>query len=300
VSADIPATLVKYCTYDTGLKILSERTLRWSSPHLFGDPFELDYLTPHDVTAARLAEILLREALIMLFGPDVPTGRSNKLVNVMARWREEQRFCDEEEASTVLRELLGQIADLQAAQVDEFMANWRNYARTVRICSFSERPNLLNCWSRFADNHTGLALRFDCGDDTALPVPKPVQYQASPAAITSLKEQVDAMLGRGAAPLHDDFQGKLLIKGRHQQSELEWRCFDNDRDDPTSDEKLWYSDRRFPTHELRQVYLGARMPSAARDAILRLVKRDYPGTRILQAQVIPGRYELELAPLPRT
>ncbi|MDX9874227.1 MAG: DUF2971 domain-containing protein [Spongiibacteraceae bacterium] len=294
-----PSSLVKYCSGPAALTILDQRTLRWSAPHLFGDPFELHHATPIDVTAPRLLEILLREALIMLFGPDSPTGRSNKLVNVMARWREEQRFCDEEEASMVLRELLGQIAELQARQVDEYMANWRSYSRTVRIACFAARPDLVRCWQRFADNHAGVALRFDCGADTALPLPRQVTYQATAPTITSLREQIDGLLGRGPAPDSTDFQQKLLRKNRYDHAEQEWRCFDNDRDDPDSDEASWFSDRSFPAHELRAVYFGVRCSEDARAALTQLVRERYPRTLLYQAQPVPGRFELEFVQLRR-
>lgn len=294
-----PSSLVKYCSGPAALTILDQRTLRWSAPHLFGDPFELHHATPIDVTAPRLLEILLREALIMLFGPDSPTGRSNKLVNVMARWREEQRFCDEEEASMVLRELLGQIAELQARQVDEYMANWRGYARTVRIACFAATPDRVRCWQRFADNHRGVALRFESGADTSLPQPRPVSYQRGAPTITSLREQIDGILGRGPAPDSTEFQQKLLIKNRHDHAEQEWRCFDNDRDDPDGDAALWYSDRPFPAHELRAVYFGASINPADRDALTRLVRRNYPTTKLYQATPTAGSYELEFTPLAR-
>lgn len=293
-------SLVKYCSSATAIKILGDQSLRWSAPHLFGDPFELHHATQIDVSAARMLEILLREALIMLFGPDAPTGRSNKLVNVMARWREEHRFCDEEEASTVLRELLGQIADLQARQVDEYMANWRGYARTVRIACFSAKPDLMRCWQRFAADHTGIALRFECGEGTALPQPRQVTYQVSAPTITSLHEQIEGILGRRPAPNSTDFQPKLLSKNRYDHAELEWRCFDNDRDDPDSDEAFWYSDRRFPAQELRAVYFGARSSAGDRDAITQLMRRNFPHAKLYQAAPAAGSYELEMVRAKRS
>lgn len=299
MSEATPSSLVKYCTYDTGIKILSEQTLRWSSPQLFRDPFELHYASENDVSAPRLLDVLLRDALIMLFGPEAPIGRNNKLVNVMARWREEQRFCDEDEAATVLRELLGQIAELQAHHVDEYMADWRRFARSIRICTFSERAHLLPCWERFAGNHTGLALRFESGEETGLPAPRQVVYQSSAPVVTSLREQIDTVLGRRLPPDRSDFHQKLLSKGRHQLAEMEWRCFDSVADEPDTDESLWYSNRKFPAHELRNVYLGVRMARAERDVIIRLVRRNYPSVKIHQAAPISGRFELDFVPLGR-
>lgn len=295
VPAEAVSTLVKFCTVETGLKILNSRSLRWSAPHLFGDPFELDHRSVPELSARSLLETLRREALIMLFGPDAPTGRHNKLVNVMARWREQERFCDEEEADTVLRELLGEIAELQMRHVDEYMGKWRSFARAVRIACFSEKPGNPTCWERFAENHRGLALRFDCGEGTALPRPVQVSYQASAPVVTGKSEQLEAIYGRHPAPTPANFPGKLLVKGRHNQPENEWRCFDRDEVEPDSDDSGWYFDRKFPANELRAVYFGARMPRAQCEQLERLVRAHYPRAKILQAAPVHGRYELDFA-----
>jgi hypothetical protein len=294
VQADAVASLIKFCSIESGLKILNSQSLRWSAPHLFGDPFELQHNSEPDLTAERLLETLLREALIMLFGPEPPTGRHNKLVNVMARWREQQRFCDEQEADMVLRELLGQIAELQGRHVDEYMVQWRRFARTARIACFAEKPDNIACWQRFADNHCGLALRFDCGEGTALPKPLRVHYQSYAPVVTSQKEQLDVIYGRRSPPTPADFPDKLLIKGRHDSQEMEWRCFDSDQDEEAeSDDSLWYSNRKFPAHELRAVYFGAHMARADKEHLSKLLRASYPTAKIYQAEALTGRYELE-------
>lgn len=295
--ADVATTLVKFCTFATGLKILESRALRWSAPHLFDDPFGLHYRSTPELSAASLLETLRREALIMLFGPDAPTGRHNKLVNVMARWREQERFCDEAEADTVLRELLGEIAELQMGHVEEYMNKWRVFASHVRIACFSDKPGNLVGWERYADNHRGMALRFDCGEGTALPKPLPVSYQNQAPVVTSKKEQLEVIYGRYPAPTPKEFPAKLLVKGRHNQLEMEWRCIDRETDDVGEDDRRWYVDRRFPAKELRAVYVGAFMPQAERERLIGVLRAGYPHVKILQAQAQHGRYEFEFTPL---
>lgn len=295
------SSLYKFCPLDTGLKILTSQSLRWSAPHLFADPFELDYLSDPALTTKDLLDELLREALIILFGPEEPTGRNNRLVNVMARWRDQQKFIDEEQAREVLQDLLGQIAKIQIDTVQEYLAEWRRFASAVRIASFAETVDNLNCWDRFTDNHTGLALRFECGDGTALPAPRRVTYSAAAPTITHKREQLEVIYGRRSAPIAADFDLKLLVKGRHQQGETEWRCFDHETaPDTDADPALWYANKRFPAHELRAVYCGANMPAASRDQVARLLRSSYPSARLYQVQPVAGRYELEFVAIARS
>jgi hypothetical protein len=291
---DTVSSLYKFCSLDAGLKILNSQTLRWSAPHLFGDPFELSYLSDPQISGKELLDVLLREALIMLFGPEEPTGRHNRLVSVMARWREQQKFIDEDQAHEVLRDLLGQIADIQAQKVKDYLREWHSYATLARIVCLSESVDSLPCWDRFADQHQGLALRFNCGADTHLPNPQRMTYGAQAAVITHKQEQLEIIYGRRNSPLAEEFHTKLLMKSRHQAGELEWRCFDQgNEEDRDSDPSLWYDNWRFPAHELRGVYCGARMPEETRNQIARLLRASYPNARLYQAQPLAGRYELE-------
>lgn len=299
MSSDSVSSLVKYCTIESAIKILTSQSLRWSAPHLFGDPFELHYQTALDLSSESLLDVLLREALIMLFGPDVPTGRHNRLVNIMARWREQDRFCDEQEADTVLRELLGQIAEIQARQVDEYMAEWRTFARGVRIACFAEKPNSIACWQRFAANHRGVALRFNCGDGTGLEKPQRVTYHNNAPMITTQREQLEVIYGRRSAPTREEFPEKLLLKGRHDHLEQEWRCIDRSQEPDAEDPEQCYDIRKFPAHELRAVYFGTYTPERDRQYIVKLVRANYPTAKMYQAVAVPGRYELDFVAAPR-
>ena len=292
--ADAVSSLVKFCPIDAGVKILSTQTLRWSAPHLFSDPFELDYESQPDVSAEGLLDVLLREALIMLFGPNVPTGRHNRFVNIMARWREQERFCDEDEAQEVLHELLGQIAEIQTRHVSEYMEQWRGFARAARIACFSEKPNNVACWQRFADRHRGIALRFECGEGTGLPKPQPVNYQSIAPVITNRQEQLEIIYGRRSAPTAADFPAKFLIKGRQDHLEQEWRCFES-TNSSEEDSALWFDLHKFPAHELRAVYFGALMTAADKDLIAKLMRANYPTAKIYQADIVSGRYEIEFS-----
>ncbi|HUH38526.1 MAG TPA: hypothetical protein VL027_11345 [Spongiibacteraceae bacterium] len=287
------ATLVKYCSVETGLKILESQSLRFSAPALFGDPFAPDHHSQPGFDAETLLDELVRTVVAMVFGAEAPTGKSNKLIVAICRWRDEERFQSEEEAEPVLRQLLRPIAEQRHQQAEQFVNEWRSYASEVRMACFSERHQLLPCWQRFADEHRGLALRFACGDDTALGRPHRVHYSASPPHITHLREQVEIMLGRQAPLSTADFRDKLLTKGRYQQAEAELRCLVREPGAGGDDPELWYADRSFPAPELNAVFLGVRMTPRDRVLIARLVAEKYPRARLYQAECASGRYELE-------
>ena len=108
-------------------------------------------------------------------------------------------------------------------------STWRSGAasRATRASpAFAEKPNNIACWQRFADHHRGIALRFECGEDTGLPKPQSVILPDHAPVVTNRQEQLEIIYGRRNAPTADEFPAKLLIKGRHDHLEQEWRCFE--------------------------------------------------------------------------
>ncbi|MBL4827744.1 MAG: DUF2971 domain-containing protein [Spongiibacteraceae bacterium] len=290
-------SLVKFCDTETGLKILNSQSLRWSSPHLFNDPFELGHHSAPSVNNQNLVSGIIKDAINMLFGPTEPKGKSNRLVAAISRWRDEDRFASEEEASIVLKQLLGQVAEQQIQTIDSYVSAWKEFASSIRICSFCEKPGNMSAWQRFGDNHNGIAMRFSCGENTALPNPQAINYGSAPPFVTSLKEQVSVCYGREEAPTHDGFLGKLLSKSKENRSEQEWRCLaqEENKNDIGTDEQLWYSNKKFSSSELKAIYIGLATSLQDKEAVIKLVKDKYPKTKVYQAQALAGRYEIDFS-----
>ena len=283
------ASLVKFCTIETGLKILHSQSLRWSAPSQFNDPFELSHNTRLEFGTEGLLKAVIKDAITMLFGPNEPTGKSNKLVAAIARWRSEDRFQSEDEAEVVLRQLLGQIVEQHYITIDAYMSEWREFAAGLRICSFSDKPDNMVNWLQYGSNHSGIAMKFSCGEDTSLPQPQRMTYSTVPPVITDLSEQVDVIYGRRPAPDPEDFINKLLVKDKNRSTEKEWRCFSTD----TADDGLYYTNNDFSATELKAVYFGLATSVEDKEAILKIIKEKYSKTRVFQAVGLAGRYAIE-------
>ncbi len=293
---DHPDTLVKYCTTEAAEQILSSSCLRWSAPNLFSDPFELDHHSELSFTPEELLKGVIRTATALIFSRDVPRGNS-PLATVIRRWREEERFDSPEEAEEVLTELMGRMVEQRLEDINKMMADWQDFTRHLRICCFSAKPDNLPSWQRFADNHHGVALRFRCGQKTSFPDPRMISYQQLRPEITSLKQQMNAVLHNEHYDAQAHFLEKFLVKPPMSQSEREWRCFHHATDhDPSSqqpDDSLWYEDRPFLPEEISSIYLGAFLPEDARNRLRSLIKNQYPEVRLFQCRPVPGKYEIE-------
>lgn len=283
-------TLVKFCDIATALKILNSQSLRWSAPHLYNDPFELNHLSDTDFTAEQLLKGITQEALAVLFGDTQPTG-SSELVKALTRWQQEKRFETEHEAEAVLKQLILPIAQQQQKDVNDYLMQWRQFAKDIRICCFSNTPENIRAWQRFADNHQGIALAFDKAE-SSLPNCEKVNYANHPIAATSLKEQVDIAFGRSQPPSAKDFKALLLHKPNSNQEEKELRCFDTEATESNSDQQLWYNAKPFQQDSLKALYLGLSIDPSDKKLLTKLVAKAYPNCRIYQSELINNSYNL--------
>lgn len=299
---DHPDTLAKFCSTATAESILTSQRLRWSAPHLLMDPFELTHQTQLNFDPLTLLEGAIRNATNMIFSREAPRSNS-PLTTVIRRWRDEERFNSPEEAEDVLKELLSRMVDQRQESIEAMLADWRRFTRELRICCFSAKADNLPAWQRFADNHHGIALRFRCGEYTALKEPQAVEYSSNRPEITTFKEQINAILHHEKVNAQARFPDKFLVKPPMATDEQEWRCFYQATDQASSretDDNLWYDDRPFEKNDLDAIYFGAFIPAANKQRLLSIAREQYPETKLFQAQPLPGKYEIEFVRIKKS
>lgn len=290
-----PETLVKYCSAESAGNILSSQTLRWSAPHLFSDPFELNHKTQLNFDPHSLLQAAIKTATAMIFAKDAPRGNT-PLAAAIRRWREEERFASPEEAEDVLKDLLGQMVNQRQTAVDQIMTDWRKFARILRISCFTAKPDNPAAWHQFADSHRGVAIRFQCGEFTSLPKPLQIGYKTARPEITTLKEQLSIIMNNERFVAQEHFYDKLTTKPIFNKDENEWRCFTQSQDDintQSSDDSQWFDDIKFERGEITSVYFGAYCKPQDKRAIFDIIKEHYPQTKLFQAKTTVGKYEIE-------
>lgn len=304
---DYPETLSKFCTAETAVSILSTQQLRWSSPHLLGDPFELDHRSSSSFDPHKLLSEVVHITIAMIFSPTNPQG-SSPLLSGIRRWRDDERFGTPSEAqeSAALMELLSKMVDLRQTDIDQMMAEWRNFTRYLRICCFSAKPDNLACWHDFANNHRGAVIRFHSGSlYTEKPGEEPpgqVEYKNIRPEVTTLKEQLNAIIYNERLKPQETFFEKLLCKSTLCNREQEWRCFYTAKDEASAksnNDTEWFDDRPFDKASVRAIYFGAYMSVDDKKRLLDLQREHYPEVKVFQATPIPGKYEMEFIRLSK-
>lgn len=302
MSADKIDSLVKFTDREGAVRILADQKMRWSSPDRFHDPFELSSRSGLNFDTASLLDSTIKLASSMIFAPEQPKGDS-PLINAIRRWREEERFASPEEAHGVLRELLTKMVDYRQEQLEVALAKWQEYIRKVRVCSFSAKPDNVTAWEQFADLHRGVAIRFVVGDSEPFAAAKAVVYQTERPQLTSLREQLGAILHNRKDAVVERFKDHFFIKGAHRKLEQELRCVQNStRDIPVThtDSQEWYDDIAFAADQVSSVFFGLCTDDDTKAKITAVVQERYKHVKLFQA--VPGKmgYTIEFEKISKT
>ena len=292
-----PETLIKYAPADTAKLILTNQTLRWSSPALFAVPWELraDPCLPFNHLSINQA--MLKTATAMIFTRDLPAGDLNHpLYKAIRRWRAEDRFHDEEEAFGALTELLSATAGTLEAKLQKLGCAWQNMIASVRVLAMSDTVKDPSSWRRYADNYRGVALKFDRRESGPLADPRQVEYGTVRPTLTTVREQVEDLVGLKRSQALETMQDKLLMKAKADASEREWRILrfgEDDGFDSAVDPSTWYVDDTFDSDDLRSVYFGSAISEQDQQEITALANERYSPVVFYRTQLSAEAYEME-------
>jgi hypothetical protein len=290
VSTKQPTSLVKFTDGETAIRILSDAKLRWSAPCLLNDPFELSHHSILNFDSKGLLVACVKATLGLIFSRDEPLGNS-PLIKAVRRWRAEERFDSEDEATEVLKELLASMVQHRDPDLLEIMRDWKSYSRGLRILSLSDCHENLTLWESHGDRHCGVAIRFACGEDFSLEKPLAINYSDHRPEISSLSDQIGIIMEQQKVRFQDYFPDKFLYKSKLLSREKEWRLLKS-VDTDQQDESLWFEDIGFASAEVRAVYLGAGIDKIRKQKVVALLQSQYPKARQFQAVAIQNKFEL--------
>lgn len=260
----------KYMSATTASVVLANRTLRWSSPVLFNDPFdvprELSFgYTPNDVFQA-----VARHLTDLIEQPPKDTSQLQPklrlIADAMKKWRSPEIKAD----------LLQGIQDLAKSysprkeSLDELREMWRSLIPEFRILCLTESPDHVAMWYHYADKYSGVVLEFNCVDELDSPTlgAKPVDYPLGKPAIYTPEGWAKLLMFENRRAIETLIKLATFTKSRDWSYEREWRVTTWKR---PADSGL-YTDYSFDRRELGAVYLGPMISANDREAVTALAK----------------------------
>jgi DUF2971 family protein len=288
----------KYVSARTAKTILTTRKLRWSSPLLFNDPFDVTQELRLNFDVAQLSAALVEEMadLIVAGGPIGDTARPDlkDLLTSLdgASPAQRQQLVDRFRKNPP-RTTVGQVA-----AVAELKRRWSAIVPTLRLLCLSEANDVTAMWHHYADAYQGAVLQFEAIDelDSVWLVARPVVYQAAPPSIADARTWARCMLRKDDRTYQDLFTEYQYTKTPDWAYEREWRIASFKQPEESGEFSYWGFDPR----ELVGVYLGSRCSEQDQADILAALTDGLEHVSVFRARITgpAGKFTFEAVPKP--
>ena len=162
-----------------------------------------------------------------------------------------------------------------------------------KILCLSDIPDSILMWSYYAQNHTGMVLRFtDATPDNPLTRAQRVSYVDQMPSLFDNEMLSNMLAGYKGLDERQIMDVVTYTKSSHWSHEREWRVSANrGRSDGP------YEDLPFNAKELDGVIFGVRTGEAERRALTDLLRTRYPHVELLQAKTRYDAFALIIVPL---
>ncbi|MBK8246518.1 MAG: DUF2971 domain-containing protein [Gemmatimonadetes bacterium] len=161
-------TLYKYATAETAAKVLATRSLRWSSPILFNDPFDVRREFELPFTNAEYAKAVVTRAAQYARGEAEPKTLTLRALSLVLRGALSRGIPE----AVVLEDLRSSLA-MTIIPVEltrqELRRVWSERVPNMRIICFSSDAESPSMWAHYAADLTGVVLGFESSDERDSP-----------------------------------------------------------------------------------------------------------------------------------
>lgn len=286
--------LYKLMTSATGKIVLANRTLRWTTPPTFNDPFDVQTelrLSQGETEGVKEAALDMLWESIYENGPLEPLSPLGGLIlRIRGSFPPQTREAFRDDFGPGIDQILAGMLPNNGAQaaLHEFMSR-------VKILCLTDRIDSVPMWSHYADQHSGVALRFctPAGFDSPWVMAKPIRYVDAPPTLVDREFLPAFLAGRYLPDKRKLFEALTYTKGSEWAYESEWRISSGDGRNP----KAPFEDLPFFAQEVDAIIFGCRMPEEDRLQFTAITEAHFPHAELMVAAPCSDRYRMTLEPL---
>lgn len=244
----------RYMTARVAKIVLTTRRLRWSSPLLFNDPFDVTQELRLNFDGPTLQAALTEKvALLIEQGDSGATFRDPMLAAILHA----TATADRGSRRMMANELRQRMATSMSEQIQSLIGLkdlWAKMVPTFRVLCLSELNDITPMWFHYADAYKGVVLEFRAVDevDSAFLVARPVIYQDAAPAVADMNTWVDCLLYHDLARFLRLFFEYQYSKTNAWSYEKEWRIASAARPGETG----LFGEYGFHLRELIGIYFG--------------------------------------------
>lgn len=287
-------SLYKYASPEAAEAILKSKTVRYSSPLTFNDPFDVQSGLHFDFELEDLVGKIVNHIERYAKSPNPPVVDKNhpfgQLAMIARKKLPKYGFDKQAWLDMMQPSFNADLIPIILQTQTDIQNYWGTSLPAMRVfCVSEERDNLL-MWSHYAKDHTGAVFEFlslpDSGN--ALSAAQKVEYVESPPPFFNEQEWLDDFIT--IKPFDNNLlhQRYVLHKSQEWNYENEWRVWY-----PNSATEGYHDYIPITYDEFPALFIGCRADSTFVDNITALTRANFPTTRIFKAKRRIGLYRLE-------
>jgi hypothetical protein len=290
----VPERFYKYVSAATAEIVLTNRTLRWSTPGTLNDPFDMQFDLAARVNEDRVCELALQKLWDALYG-DGPIRVGNSLGRLLTRARGAVAHLTRAEFDRQFGETLRESLAVIHSTLPSLHATVRAHFATCKVLCLTDDPANMLMWSHYADQHRGAVLEFVSapGLDSPWRTARRIQYEMDVPPLMNEELLASILAGESGFDKEEIIQRMVYTKSAAWAYEREWRIFTG----VGRDVHAPYEDIPFAPQELAGVILGCRVDEAAAVRIREILNASYAHAVLSQSVQGPSGFRLAIRPL---
>jgi hypothetical protein len=244
----------KYMTARVAKIVLTTRKLRWSSPLLFDDPFDVMQELRLNFDGPALQTALTERVALLIEQGDSGVTLRDPMAAALLRTTAGASPDSRRAMANELRQRMAASMSGQTQSLADLKALWMKMVPTFRILCLSELNDITPMWLHYADAYKGVLLEFCAVDevDSAFLVARPVIYQDAPPSVADLDTWVDCLLNQDLPRFLSLFFEYQYSKTNAWSYQKEWRIASASRPGETG----LAGEYGFHPRELIGIYFG--------------------------------------------
>jgi hypothetical protein len=270
--------------------VLSNRTLRWSTPERMNDVYD----TQFDLTLTANLDTLRPKVLDRLWkvykGELDPVDTT--LGGLIKLLRHKVPNLPKEEVERHFGPAFEEALERMKRSLPRLNEDLRQYLRTSKMLCLTDRPNSPVMWAFYAEYHTGVVLRFRSipAFDSLFGLARAVDYLPCVPALADEDNLADMFSAVGTLDKGRVMDRLMYTKSEAWAHEREWRICSGSGWAPAQP----FEDNPFRANELDGIICGMNMPSDTRSDIAKLAS-NFPNVEFLTTKR-SSTFEMAIVP----
>ena len=292
----LPSRFFKYACRSTAKIVLETGKLRWSTPELFNDPYDLQFDLHIDASREAVRARGVEKAWNAWYGESYTPHPGNPLGRVIQALRDVFPKLSRAEFEQEWGPAMDESFDEAMAALPELHAQFQASMRKSKVLFQSETPDSLLMWAYYAEQHKGAVLCFtaDPVRDSAWLQAKPMQYRRAMPRLCDEELLSDFLAGLAVLDVKTLVNRIIYTKAAEWSHEREWRLEAGNGRQPDAE----FEDVPFYARELHGVIFGCATPQADKDALSATIRDRYPHASIYATRKDEREFRLVIDGLP--